>query len=45
MPARVLRVLATVFAVMIVVTTGVAWTTLNSFEDGIKHISTAALGG
>ena len=45
MPARVLRVLATVFAVMIVVTTGVAWTTLNSFEGGIKHISTAALGG
>ena len=31
-----LRVLATVFAVMIVVTTGVAWTTLNSFEGGIK---------
>ncbi len=45
MPARLLRVLATVFAVVIVVATGVAWTTLNSFEDGIKHISTAALGG
>ncbi len=45
MPARLLRVLATVFAVTIVAATGVAWTTLNSFEDGIKHISTAALGG
>ena len=40
-----LRVLATVFAVTIVVATGVAWTKINGFEDGIKHISTAALGG
>ena len=45
MPARVLRVLATVIAVTIVVVTGVAWTKIRSFEGGINHISTAALGG
>ena len=45
MPVRVIRVLATVFAVTIVVGTGVAWSTIRSFEDGINHISTAALGG
>ncbi len=45
MPVRILRVLSTVFAVTIVLATGVAWTKINGFEDGIKHISTAALGG
>ncbi len=45
MPVRFLRVLSTVFAVTIVLATGVAWTKINGFEDGIKHISTAALGG
>lgn len=45
MPARVLRVVATVIAVTIVVVTGVAWSTIRSFESGINHISTAALGG
>jgi len=44
-PVRFLRVLSTVFAVTIVLATGVAWTKINGFEDGIKHISTAALGG
>jgi len=44
-PDRFLRVLSTVFAVTIVLATGVAWTKINGFEDGIKHISTAALGG
>jgi LCP family protein required for cell wall assembly len=45
MPARVLRVIATVIAVTIVMGTGVAWSRIKSFEDGINHISTAALGG
>lgn len=45
MPARVIRVLATVIAVTIVLTTGVAWSRIQSFESGINHISTAALGG
>lgn len=45
MPARVLRVVATVIAVTIVVSTGVAWSKIRSFESGINHISTAALGG
>ena len=45
MPARVLRVVATVIAVTIVVCTGVAWSTIRSFESGINHISAAALGG
>ncbi len=45
MPARVLRVITTLIAVAIVAGTGVAWSTIRSFEDGINHISTAALGG
>ncbi len=45
MPARALRVLTTVIAVTIVVSTGVAWSKIRSFEGGINHISTAALGG
>lgn len=45
MPAqRVVRVVATVTAALIVLTTGVAWSKIRSFEDGIFHISTAALG-
>ena len=40
-----IRGISTVFAVTIVLATGVAWTKINGFEDGIKHISTAALGG
>jgi LCP family protein required for cell wall assembly len=45
MLARATRVIATVIAVIIVVGTGVAWSKIRSFEDGINHISTAALGG
>lgn len=45
MPSRVLRVVTTVIAVTIVLGTGVAWTKIRSFEGGINHISTAALGG
>jgi LCP family protein required for cell wall assembly len=45
MPVRVSRVIASVIAVAIVLGTGVAWARIKSFEDGINHISTAALGG
>src|SRR6201990_694062 len=45
MPARVLRIIATVTAVAIVLVTGVAWSKIRSFEQGINHISAAALGG
>ncbi len=45
MPARVLRILATVVALSIVLVTGVAWSKIRSFEQGINHISAAALGG
>lgn len=45
MPVRVIRVIATVIAVTIVLGTGVAWSRVRSFESGINHISTAALGG
>lgn len=45
MPARVLRIIATVVAVAIVLVTGVAWSKIRSFEQGINHISAAALGG
>jgi LCP family protein required for cell wall assembly len=45
MPARVIRAIATLIAVAIVVGTGVAWSKIRSFEEGINHISAAALGG
>src|SRR3984885_10516639 len=46
MPAhRVVRVIATVAAVMVVLGTGVAWSKIRSFESGINHISAEALGG
>ncbi|MGV0625014.1 LCP family protein [Mycolicibacter minnesotensis] len=45
MPAqRVVRVIATVAAVAIVLGTGVAWSQVRSFEDGIFHIASLALG-
>ncbi len=40
-----IRTVATVLALLIVVATGVAWSKVRSFEGGINHISTAALGG
>ncbi|WP_197380531.1 LCP family protein [Mycolicibacterium mengxianglii] len=45
MPARVIRVVATLIAIAIVAGTGVAWSTIRSFEEGINHISAEALGG
>src|SRR5690625_3760068 len=41
---RVTRVIATVAAVLVVVSTGVAWSKIQAFEDGIFHMSAAALG-
>jgi LCP family protein required for cell wall assembly len=38
------RAVATVVALVIVVVTGVAWSKLRSFEDGIFHISSPLLG-
>ncbi len=45
MPPRLLRIVAVVVAATIVVGTGVAWSKIRSFESGINHISSAALGG
>jgi LCP family protein required for cell wall assembly len=44
MPARVSRVIAVAVALAIVVGTGVAWGKIRSFESGINHISSMALG-
>jgi LCP family protein required for cell wall assembly len=38
------RIVATVVALAIVVSTGVAWSKFRSFEDGIFHISSPVLG-
>jgi LCP family protein required for cell wall assembly len=45
MPAhRVVRVIATVAAVAVVLGTGVAWSKVRSFEDGIFHVFAPSLG-
>ncbi|WP_343710703.1 LCP family protein [Mycobacterium sp.] len=45
MPAhRVVRVVATVAAVVVVLGTGVAWSTIRSFQDGIYHMFAPSLG-
>ncbi len=45
MPAhRVVRVITTVAAVMVVLGTGVAWSKVRSFEDGIFHVFAPSLG-
>ncbi|WP_142281798.1 LCP family protein [Mycobacterium kyorinense] len=45
MPAqRVVRVVATVAAVAVVLGTGVAWSQVRSFEDGIYHMFAPSLG-
>ncbi|HVQ98584.1 MAG TPA: LCP family protein, partial [Mycobacterium sp.] len=45
MPAqRVTRVIATVAAVVVVLGTGVAWSKVRSFEDGIYHMFAPSLG-
>jgi LCP family protein required for cell wall assembly len=41
---RVVRVIATVAAVMVVLCTGVAWSKVRSFEDGIFHVFAPSLG-
>src|ERR1700742_4053451 len=45
MPPRLIRTLAVMLAATIVIGTGVAWSKIRSFEDGIAHISSALLGG
>ena len=45
MPGRLVRTVAVVAAAIVVVGTGVAWGKIRSFENGINHISAAALGG
>src|ERR1700737_2076850 len=44
MPARLTRVIAVLAALAVVVGTGVAWGKIRSFESGINHISSMALG-
>lgn len=44
MPARLTRVIAVAAALAVVVGTGVAWSKIRSFESGINHISSMALG-
>jgi len=41
---RVARVIATVAAVAVVLVTGVAWSKVRSFEDGIFHVFAPSLG-
>ncbi|CAN5412143.1 LCP family protein [soil metagenome] len=45
MPGRLIRIVSTLIAVAIVAGTGVAWSTIKQFEEGINHISAQALGG
>ncbi|BBX26836.1 LCP family protein [Mycolicibacterium alvei] len=45
MPFPLLRSVAVAAASAVVLGTGVAWTQIRSFESGINHISSAALGG
>ncbi|MGF2953217.1 LCP family protein [Mycobacterium sp. THU-M116] len=41
---RVVRVAATALTVLVVLGTGIAWTNVRSFQDGIFHMSAASLG-
>ncbi|MGH3557330.1 MAG: LytR family transcriptional regulator, partial [Mycobacterium sp.] len=41
---RVVRVIATVATLAVVLGTGVAWSKIRSFEDGIFHIFAPSLG-
>jgi LCP family protein required for cell wall assembly len=45
MPGRLARIVAVAVAAVIVIGTGVAWGKIRSFENGINHVSAAALGG
>jgi LCP family protein required for cell wall assembly len=44
MPPRLVRVVAVAAAAVIFIATGVAWGKIRSFESGINHISSPALG-
>src|SRR3981189_2816705 len=44
MPGRLTRAIAVIAALVVVVGTGVAWGKIRSFESGINHISSPALG-
>jgi LCP family protein required for cell wall assembly len=44
-PNRLIRALAVTTASAVILGTGVAWSQIRSFESGINHISSAALGG
>src|SRR6478736_4877631 len=44
MPARLTRVIAVAAALAVVIGTGVAWGKIRSFESGINHVSSMALG-
>src|ERR1700737_638078 len=44
MPARLTRVIAVSVALALLVGTGVAWGKIRSFESGINHFSSIALG-
>src|SRR5271157_738175 len=41
---RVVRVIATALTVVVVLGTGIAWSNVRSFEDGIFHMSAPSLG-
>lgn len=41
---RVIRVIATVLTLAVVLGTGMAWSNVRSFEDGIFHMSAPSLG-
>ncbi|MCF6385454.1 LCP family protein [Mycobacterium sp. MBM] len=45
MQNRLTRTVGVIAAVAVVVSTGVAWSTVRSFEEGINHVNSAALGG
>src|ERR1700754_1366756 len=44
MPFRLFRIAAVMLAATIVIGTGVAWSKIRSFESGINHFSSVALG-
>ncbi|TFV58660.1 LytR family transcriptional regulator [Mycobacterium sp. PS03-16] len=44
MPTRLLRAVAVTVTLAVVLGTGVAWSRIRSFESGINHISSPALG-
>lgn len=44
MPTRVTRIVAVLAASIVVIGTGVAWGKIRSFESGINHVSSVALG-